>query len=161
MNENPEVRIGDTEREQALQALGDHMAAGRLTVDEYGDRSAKVAAAKTRAELAALFTDLPEPHPKFAASWATVAQPAVTTTKATATWTDRPLGQRLVAAVIPLLFVGAVLVGVTTGFWYLMALPFVTAAVGRSLWGQDWERGRKGHRGDPDGRRQLDGHDRS
>ncbi|GLY68447.1 DUF1707 SHOCT-like domain-containing protein [Amycolatopsis taiwanensis] len=156
MNENPDVRIGDTEREQALQALGEHMGAGRLTVDEYGDRSARVAAAKTRAELTALFIDLPEPHPKFTASWATVAQPAVT--KAPATWADRPLGQRLVAAVIPLLFVGAVLVGVTTGFWYLIALPLATAAVGRSLWGSDWERGRQGRR---DGRRRLGERDQS
>jgi uncharacterized protein DUF1707 len=139
VNENPDVRIGDAEREQALQALGEHTGAGRLTIDEYGQRSAEVAAAKTRADLSALFADLPEPHPKFGPSWATVAQPVP---KAPATWMDRPLNQRLLAAVIPLLFVGAILVGVTTHFWWLMALPFVTAAVGRTMWGEEWERER-------------------
>lgn len=143
MNENPDVRIGDAEREQALRALGEHMSAGRLTVDEYGDRSAQVAIAKTRRELTALFTDLPEPHPKFAAVWATVTQPTPTTPT---TWADRPLNQRLLAAVIPLLFVAAILVGVTTHFWYLMGLPFVTAALGRAMWGQGWERERRRQR---------------
>ena len=59
------VRIGDTEREAALRALGEHMGAGRLTVDEYGERSARVAASKTRGDVADLFTDLPEPRPRF------------------------------------------------------------------------------------------------
>ncbi len=59
------VRIGDTEREAALRALGEHMGAGRLTVDEYGERSARVAAAKTRGDVADLFADLPEPRPRF------------------------------------------------------------------------------------------------
>ncbi|MFC5290442.1 DUF1707 domain-containing protein [Actinokineospora guangxiensis] len=59
------VRIGDTERETALRALGEHMGAGRLTVDEYGERSARVATAKTRGDLADLFADLPEPRPRF------------------------------------------------------------------------------------------------
>ncbi|GAA4291174.1 DUF1707 domain-containing protein [Actinokineospora soli] len=59
------LRIGDTDREAALRALGDHMGAGRLSVDEYGERSALVATAKTRGELAEVFTDLPEPRPHF------------------------------------------------------------------------------------------------
>jgi uncharacterized protein DUF1707 len=155
VNENPDVRIGDAEREQALQALGEHMSAGRLTVDEYGQRSAEVAAAKTRRDLDALFTDLPEPHPRFGATWATVAQPVP---KAPVTWTDRPLGQRLVAAVVPLLFVGAILVGVTTHFWWLIALPLVTMAAGRALWGHDWDQDRNRHHDQRDRRRGL--HDR-
>lgn len=67
MSETPwqDLRVGDTDRESALRSLGDHMAAGRLTVDEYGDRASHVAAAKTRGELAAVFSDLPEPRPRF------------------------------------------------------------------------------------------------
>lgn len=45
-----------------MRALGEHMSLGRLGVDEYGDRSARAAAARTRGELDQLFTDLPEPH---------------------------------------------------------------------------------------------------
>ncbi|HVK25088.1 MAG TPA: DUF1707 domain-containing protein [Actinokineospora sp.] len=60
-----EMRIGDAEREDGLRALGVHMSAGRLTVDEYGDRSAKVTTATTRGELTALFVDLPDPRPHY------------------------------------------------------------------------------------------------
>ena len=61
----PDIRIGDAEREEALKALGEHMSAGRLELDEYGDRSALVTTAKTRGDLLALFADLPQPHPRF------------------------------------------------------------------------------------------------
>lgn len=57
------VRIGTSEREDAIRALADHMTAGRLDVSEYDQRCALAAAAKTRAELAAIFDDLPEPNP--------------------------------------------------------------------------------------------------
>ncbi|WP_407107330.1 DUF1707 domain-containing protein [Rhodococcus aetherivorans] len=59
MADSPEVRIGTVEREQALNLLGEHFGAGRLTLVEFDERSAKAAAATTRAELDALFTDLP------------------------------------------------------------------------------------------------------
>jgi hypothetical protein len=62
-----DVRIGDAEREEAFTALGEHMSAGRLAIDEYGDRSTKVAAARTRSDLVVLFTDLPAPRPAFGA----------------------------------------------------------------------------------------------
>ncbi len=59
----PDLRVGDVDRQAALQALGAHLEAGRLDVDEYGDRSACAAVAVRRAELAVLFDDLPAPHP--------------------------------------------------------------------------------------------------
>ena len=59
------IRIGTAEREAATAALGEHLAAGRLDIDEYGDRSAHAALARTRSELVALFADLPQPHPPF------------------------------------------------------------------------------------------------
>jgi hypothetical protein len=60
-----EIRISDAEREDALGKLGEHMGAGRLDLDEFGERSAKVATARTRGELLRLFGDLPEPKPAF------------------------------------------------------------------------------------------------
>ncbi|MDD7942258.1 DUF1707 domain-containing protein [Actinomycetospora lutea] len=57
------LRVGDADRGAALDALGDHLAAGRLDIDEFGDRSALAAVAVHRADLEALFTDLPAPHP--------------------------------------------------------------------------------------------------
>ena len=60
-----DIRVSDSEREDALGKLGEHMSAGRLDIDEYGERSAKVTTAKTRGELLDLFGDLPEPKPAF------------------------------------------------------------------------------------------------
>ena len=57
------LRIGNAERTAAINALDEHLAAGRLGIDEYADRSAVAANAVVAAELAALFTDLPQPHP--------------------------------------------------------------------------------------------------
>jgi uncharacterized protein DUF1707 len=57
------MRIGTAERTAAMKALDEHLAAGRLEVEEYGDRSARAANASTAPELAALFDDLPAPHP--------------------------------------------------------------------------------------------------
>lgn len=62
-NPQPGVRIGTAERESAISALGEHMAAGRLEPDEYSDRVTTASAARTREDLDALFTDLPAPHP--------------------------------------------------------------------------------------------------
>lgn len=57
------VRIGTSEREEAVRALAEHMSEGRLDVQEYDQRCALAAAAKTRGELAVIFEDLPEPNP--------------------------------------------------------------------------------------------------
>ncbi|OLR91310.1 DUF1707 SHOCT-like domain-containing protein [Actinokineospora bangkokensis] len=61
------LRIGTEDRERAVDALGAHLAAGRLDVDEYAARCTAANAARTRAELLAAFEDLPAPHPTFGA----------------------------------------------------------------------------------------------
>ncbi len=53
------IRIGNTERDAALTALGNHMRAGRLTPDEYSTRATQVSAATTHTDLNAVFVDLP------------------------------------------------------------------------------------------------------
>jgi hypothetical protein len=63
--EIPPLRIGHAERTAAQRALDEHLAAGRLGVEEYADRTAAAANAVVAADLAALFTDLPEPHPEL------------------------------------------------------------------------------------------------
>ncbi len=57
MNEN--VRVGDQEREEAVRRLGEHYEAGRLTAEEHTERIGVALQAKTAADLAALFADLP------------------------------------------------------------------------------------------------------
>ena len=56
-----EVRIGDAERDRAVTALGEHYAAGRITKDEFDERSDQATKARYAAELTPLFTDLPVP----------------------------------------------------------------------------------------------------
>jgi hypothetical protein len=62
-DERPPIRIGTAERDAAMKALDAHLEAGRLDVDEYGERSARASVATTAPELAVLFDDLPAPHP--------------------------------------------------------------------------------------------------
>jgi DUF1707 SHOCT-like domain len=56
-----ELRIGDREREAAVDALGEHYAAGRLTREEYDERADAAWQARTGSALAPLFADLPSP----------------------------------------------------------------------------------------------------
>lgn len=63
-----DVRIGDAERDDALRNLGEHLAAGRLDLEEHDERSSKVISARTRREIRDVFADLPPPQPSFADS---------------------------------------------------------------------------------------------
>src|SRR3954470_16322432 len=56
---DPSIRISDAERDRAAAELGEHFAQGRLTADEHAERLEQVWSARTRAELVALFGDLP------------------------------------------------------------------------------------------------------
>ena len=62
MSPQPEMRIGDAEREAAVEALGEHFAAGRLTKDEYDERAERAWTARTSSQLYPLFADLPRPQ---------------------------------------------------------------------------------------------------
>ncbi len=108
--EPPDLRVGHEERAAAMRALDTHFEAGRLDVTEYGDRSGAAGAATHRHELEELFTDLPAPHPQFAAAH---TEPAVA---------ERPPGRRplrhhhTAMALLPLLaVVGIVLLVVVAG----------------------------------------------
>jgi Domain of unknown function (DUF1707) len=147
-----DLRIGDSERENALTALAEHMSAGRLDIDEYGDRTAKVAAAKTRGELLALFTDLPAPHPVFGQQ----GQPARTAQGTPSAGTglpqampeqnvpvpasSMPLAQRIVAGAVPLAGIIAVLLFFTFGHaWQFFLIPAGVAILSGVFFGDEWK----------------------
>jgi hypothetical protein len=52
-------RASDAERDRVVDTLREHAAEGRLTVEELDERSAAALAARTRADLAGLTSDLP------------------------------------------------------------------------------------------------------
>ena len=53
------IRVSDADRDQAVAELSEHFQAGRLTQEEFEERSGQALQAKTGNDLAALFTDLP------------------------------------------------------------------------------------------------------
>lgn len=65
MDDDGDIRIGSAEREEALAALAEHHAAGRLDANDYEDRRGKATDAIVRRDLTTLFADLPEPRPTF------------------------------------------------------------------------------------------------
>jgi hypothetical protein len=128
------------------------MSAGRLDIDEYGDRTARVAASKTRGELAALFHDLPEPRPTFTpqakAAAPQVPNPPLAPPSAVAQrWHDRPLGQRLYSGLVPLSFILASVMFffVTRGAWVVFLIPVAITIIGGSLFGEDWSHDRRAY----------------
>jgi hypothetical protein len=66
----PHLRAADADRAAVATVLGQHMSAGRLTVEEYDERLARAYAARTYGELDALTADLPS------TARPTTAQPA-------------------------------------------------------------------------------------
>src|SRR5947209_8387577 len=61
-----QLRIGDTERDEAVTTLGDHFAAGRLTREEFDERVDKAMQARFEKDLVPLFADLPAKNPPAA-----------------------------------------------------------------------------------------------
>lgn len=114
---DPHIRIGYDERGAAQEALDVHMTAGRLDADEYADRFATAGVARTQAELDALFTDLPEPHPARAS-----APPPAAPRGPAGRWRE---WERYV----PASMVGRIVVTVAVSLLALSLLPFAAAAV--------------------------------
>lgn len=54
-----QIRVSDAERERLAEELHEHTVVGRLTAEEYEQRLGTVYAARTRADLDALRSDLP------------------------------------------------------------------------------------------------------
>jgi uncharacterized protein DUF1707 len=104
---SPPLRIGNTERTAAIRALDEHLAAGRLGIDEYADRTAAATSAVVAADLAALFTDLPEPHPQLPGSPTAPLQPVTPAPVA-----QPPSGRRALANWGPHLMPIAVIVAI-------------------------------------------------
>jgi hypothetical protein len=58
----PHMRVSDADRERTVESLRGHAGAGRLDADELEERIGAAFAARTRADLAKLTHDLPEPR---------------------------------------------------------------------------------------------------
>lgn len=143
-----EMRISDAERESAMNALGEHMTSGRLDIDEYGERSAQVTAAKTRGELQGLFTDLPGPHPRFGSTTPAPAVPEQPTSAAdiAPVWNRRPVVQRAWAGLVPVSALVGIALAATLHVWLFVLLPVAVVMFGGALWGEGWRHDRRAWR---------------
>jgi hypothetical protein len=63
------IRVSDADRDRAVTELSEHFQTGRLTQDEFEDRSGQALQARTGGDLRGLFNDLP--------SRAVIAEPQV------------------------------------------------------------------------------------
>ena len=59
MARDPKIRASDADRDRTAAALREHLAAGRLTTEEFDERLDKVYAAKTLGDLDGVMADLP------------------------------------------------------------------------------------------------------
>ncbi|WP_410604590.1 DUF1707 domain-containing protein [Amycolatopsis sp. lyj-90] len=149
---SPQLRISDQDRESALTALGEHMSVGRIDIDEFGERSAKITAAKTRGELSEVFLDLPEPHPRLDAPKTAVSEPV----KPASPLAGISPAQRVMGAILPILFIASIALIVTTGVtWWFILVPIGISALGEGIWGKGWENAHK--KLTKQRRRELDG----
>lgn len=113
---NERLRIGDAEREEAAHELGEHFAMGRITADEHGERLEQIWAARTSADLAPAFADLPRPRP-------TPAPSAAAAPSGRRGWTGRPGPLPRVPFPVKLLIALVAVVLVFTHLpWILVAL---------------------------------------
>ena len=137
-----EMRVGDAEREAAASELREHYASGRLTLDELNERLDKAFAAKTRADLNVLMTDLPSARPGWAAAGARPGAPAGIGSSgaggsgASQSGSARAAGAILVSLVVmgALLFVGTLGVfGIGTGRPFGIVLILAALALLRRL----------------------------
>lgn len=154
----PDLRVGDAERTAALDALGVHLGAGRLDVDEFGDRSERAAGAVHQSDLEALFTDLPAPHPPLPRPPAAVEEAAGRALPVPAgpnpphPGSVVPVFALVMLLVLPVLAIGAATTGTAGGLLVIPLLFLVFGHAGRARWhgrGSDgpWGPGPGGHRG--------------
>jgi hypothetical protein len=116
-----DLRVSDADRDRALCELREAFQAGRITADEFDQRSGQAVGARTGKELTALLADLPLARP--AAACAVVPEPA-----SHAVVVRSVMGASAVCAI--LLFAKAVTVAVTPDHvWVGTAGPAAIAVV--------------------------------
>ena len=127
-----DARVGSQERDTAVAALRTHLEAGRLTPEEYEERSVTASRARTWAEIAPLFADLPDPRPGPVA--AELAQRPAAATGAFPALSDGV--KERIMAVTPL---AALVLFFATHTWvWFLAIPIM----GALLYGSDRKRRR-------------------
>jgi uncharacterized protein DUF1707 len=124
------LRVGDAERQQAVSALGEHFAAGRLDQDEYDTRVQAAYASRTRVDLQGLFGDLPEPAP-----FRPLPAPGFQAGRVARERPPRRRGPALAGVpVLPVLIVLAIVASALARFPIFPIVLFLWFGLGRRAW---------------------------
>ncbi|MDX6279225.1 MAG: hypothetical protein QOH03_296 [Kribbellaceae bacterium] len=123
------LRIGDTERDRAVEQLSDHFVAGRLTQEEFEERSDQATKARYVDEVELLFADLPE----------------LETTQPGRTRRSRAGAPSPLMFVIPILMIGLVASAVVLAAPWLLWMLFWVAMLSGPARHHRWQQG--GRRG--------------
>jgi hypothetical protein len=111
-----EMRASDAERDAVVSDLSEHFQAGRLTADEFQERTGQALAARTLGELGALMADLPVTRPSAAPS-----SPS------------RRAGPPLILTLVGIAIAATVVSDVVHGNWGFMWLLIPLLLIGRRL----------------------------
>lgn len=118
VNAAPQLRASDADRDAVLALLGEHFQAGRISAEEFDDRSGQALTARTYGELAVLTADLPAPS----------ASPP-----AAAALLPARHGQLLVLGIIAAGLIASVTFGLASGWrhgaglWWLIPVALLAA----------------------------------
>lgn len=107
----PQTRIADSDRERAMSDLAGHYADGRLDHEEYDERLDAIWTARTRADLAVIFSDLPRPQEAYPAPPARAE--------------SRPIGRGRRFPLLPVIAVLVVLSMITEAPFWLLIFPLL------------------------------------
>ncbi|MCW0214613.1 MAG: DUF1707 domain-containing protein [Pseudonocardia sp.] len=160
----PPLRIGTAERESAANALNAHLEAGRLGVEEYADRSAVAANATVASEIAALFTDLPAPHPDLPTASGAVRTPTAPAPDASVPTAAAEPARSPFSGILPRIAAASPIIAVVLFFllnpvfpqaWIVFLLIPLMGALGFSRARHDGERDRDERGRERDDRRFL------
>lgn len=136
--------MGNTERDEALRVLGEHLTVGRLDAEEYGLRAAQVSTARTRGDLTRLFTDLPPPHPCLDPPVPALRAPAEERPVARRDFASMAPAQRLATSLVPLAGIVALALFFGAGLpWLVFLLVPAAGIVSGAILGEDRRRDRR------------------
>jgi Domain of unknown function (DUF1707) len=115
-----DIRVSDADRDLALAELSEHFQTGRLTQDEFDERSGRALRAKTGGDLRELFTDLPaHERPGLAPDAAQGPAPAQPPAAPVRAGRRMPTARLVIVCVIVAIVLGNVLGNLGHGFDHL------------------------------------------
>ena len=130
------LRVSDADRDRAIAELSEHYQAGRLTTEELEDRTGRALQARTTADLAALFTDLPRRQaPLTGGTGGTAASAAPGAAGPARASTSGAWPARVPVAPVAILAVVAVLALLSGHLFHIAWVPVVAIIVVRLLAG--------------------------